>query len=106
MVGQQRNISLPRAQRRQSDTDDVDPVVEVSSEMAMCNGLTQILVRGRDEPEVYVDQLCGADMTEFSVLENPKQPGLKSKAHRRNFVQKERPAVCLFDQATRRRIRA
>ena len=48
VVGEQRDVGLALAQRRQVDRVDVQPVVEVLAEAALLDRRLEVLVGGRD----------------------------------------------------------
>ncbi len=81
------------AERGQREREDRDAVVEVLAERAVLERLQRALVGGRDHPDVHRDLRLPPDPPEPSVLENPKELHLGGRAHLRDLVEEERPAV-------------
>jgi len=67
MLRQKRDVLRALAQVRQPQADDVQPVVEVLAESALPHALLEVLVRGRDHPDVDLDLLVAADAVEGAV---------------------------------------
>ena len=44
VVGQQQNVGLPLAERRDEDSEDVEPVVKVFAKHAVGDGLLEVFV--------------------------------------------------------------
>src|SRR6185369_12161461 len=64
------------AQRGHVNLDDGNAVVEVFPEPASLDLLPEVLVRGRDHPDVGLDVAVGADSTELAGLERAQYPDL------------------------------
>ena len=72
---------------------------QVFSKPAIVYRLREILVGCCDDPDVYLYRLLAAHAEEFALGENPEQPCLLCRLHIADFIQKQRPAVCLFETA-------
>ena len=72
MVHQRRNVLPAVAQRRQFDTEDVEAVEKVRTELTLFNQFFQILVGGGDASEVHFNGLVATDASEFALLQNPQ----------------------------------
>ena len=57
-IGEHRDVDGALAQRRQTDRERVDAVVEVLAEAAVADELIERPVGRRDQPEVDVDRAC------------------------------------------------
>ena len=67
MPRQQRNILAPLAQRRHTDPNDVQPMVEILAEAALAHARFEILVGRGDDAHVDFDLLVAADPVEGAV---------------------------------------
>jgi hypothetical protein len=52
------------------DPQDVQPIVEVASELVVGDHLGEAAVGSRDEPHVYAQRACAAKALEFPLLES------------------------------------
>ena len=73
VLGQQRNVGGPLAQRRQLDVDHVDAVEEVLTETAFGDRFAQVFVGGQDHARVDREGLRAADLLELQILQHPQQ---------------------------------
>ena len=92
MRGEQRDILLAVAQRRQVERDDVEAVEEVFAEAALFDGLLQVDVGGGDDADVDLDFVGAAEMHEAAVLQHAQDLGLHIHAHGADFVEEQRAA--------------
>ena len=98
MLGDERDVLAPLAQRRQVDRNDVDPIEQVFAKTAVGNPLRQILVGRRDHPDVGFHFLEAADAPEFPLLEHAQELHLHHAAHLPDLVQEYRPALRDLDE--------
>ena len=73
VVGQQRHVFEPLAQRRDVDPQHVEPVVEVLAEGALGDLLQQVPLGRGDDPHVGLDGRRAADPLEHLLLDRPEQ---------------------------------
>src|SRR5205823_8776551 len=93
MLGEQRDVVLALAKRRQKQRDDVEAIVEILAEDVLLDRLLHVEVRGRDDLHVALDRLRSADALEFLVLDDAQQLRLRGQRHLPDLVQENRAAV-------------
>src|SRR5262245_25888885 len=106
MIDERGNVVTPFAQRRQLDRNHVEPVEQVLLELAFGDHLAKIAVAGRDHADVDALGPFTAERFELALLEHPQQLRLQRRAHRADFVQEDRAAVCQRELALLGRRRA
>ena len=99
VVGQQEDVVLPLAERRQEDREDVDAVVEVLAEKSRLDERLQVAVGGGDDPHVGLDRAIAAHALELALLQDAEQLDLHGGREVADLVEEERAAVGLFDAA-------
>lgn len=99
MLGQQRNVRDPLAQRRQLDVDYVHPVEQILAKASFGHGPAQILVGREDRPHVDGAGLRSADRLELELLQHAEQLDLHSRAGGADLVEEDRPLVGLRELA-------
>ena len=99
MPGEHVNVFAPLAQRRQTQTDDVQAVEQVLAEHAFFHTLFQVLVCGRNHAYIGFDRAVAAHPVKMPVGQHPQQTGLQIKRHVTNFVQEQRAAIGLLEPA-------
>lgn len=77
MLGQQRQVLAPFAQRRGADLQDVEPVVEVLAERPGIDRRLQVDMGRRQHPHVHLDRPATADPLDLLFLEKAQQVGLQ-----------------------------
>src|SRR6476620_7042013 len=70
---EERQVVEPLAQRLYPHDDRVDAVEEVLPERARGDALLQVLVRGRDEPEVHGNRAPSSEPLDLAALERAQQ---------------------------------
>src|SRR5262245_45628885 len=95
--GQKRNVFRALAQRRQSQREDVQSVIEVAAEPSGANVFRQIAISGCDDPDVNVNRIAAAEPLEFALLQHAQQHYLQLRRQLSDLVQKERAAVRLLE---------
>ena len=93
MLGQQRDVAWPVAQRRHGDRDDVQPEVEVLAESRGADLGRQILVGRGQHAHVHPHACCPADRLDDLLLQRAQDLGLRLQAHVADLVEKQRAAV-------------
>src|SRR5437763_622465 len=98
-VRQQEDVVAPLTQRRQRDLDAANAVIEVLAKTSFLDGLIELAIRRRHDPDVGGTVRRLADTPELAVLEETQQLRLSGERHLANLVEKERPAVGRLDQS-------
>ena len=78
--------------------DDVQAVVQVLAEGPLLHFLFQVLVGGRQDPDVHGDFGGAADPEKVSFLEHPEQLHLHGRGHFGDFIQQDRAPGGHFQQ--------
>ena len=97
--GQRRDVLFSFPERRQKDGDDVQAEEEVLAEQSVPDGLFEIPVRGRDDPDVELPDPGVADPAAFPFLEKAEQLDLRRQGDLSDFVEEERAAVGGLEEA-------
>ena len=92
-LDQQRQVFLALAQRRQSEREDVQPVVEIFAQLALLHRRRRIDVGGGDH--AHVDRLLGAPAQppETAFLEDAEQLHLRRRRHLADLVEEQGAAI-------------
>ena len=69
MLGEQRDVALACAQRRQGDHFERQPVEQIGAELALVDLRRKILVGGRDDAHVDRDRLGRADAGDLAIFD-------------------------------------
>ena len=101
LLGHQRNILAPLAQRRQMQAHDVEPVQQIGAELAARDLRVEILMRRRDHARIGAHQLAPADAIELARREHAQQPRLQRQRHVADLVEKQRAAGGLLEASRR-----
>ncbi len=72
VIGEERRVALPVAERGERDRHAVQSEKEVLPELFFGDGLVQVLVRSRDYPHVDPDGFLSADPVELLFLYDAK----------------------------------
>ena len=78
--------------------DDVQPVVEVLAEAPLAHRRAQVLVGGRDQPQVDLHG-APAQPLDLALLQHPQQLHLHVRGDLADLVQEQRAAVGLHEAA-------
>src|SRR5438309_272298 len=73
--------------------DTVEPEEEVFTEGSGFDSLQEVLVSGRDHPDVHLDRPRASYAIELPVLEKAQELGLKAWLHVADLVQEDCPTV-------------
>ena len=106
MIGQHRDIAFARAQRRQGDDLEAQPVEQVGAEAPGVGGGGQVLIGRRDDADIHPHRARGADARHFAIFDDAQQPFLRRHRQRAQFVQEQRAAVGFFEPPGARAIGA
>src|SRR5205814_3986440 len=83
--------SLP--ERRKTNREDVQTIVEIGAESLLPHGSLQIPVRRRDHADVYRAGMGGSDSFELALLDDSKELWLELERQITDLVEKQRSAV-------------
>ena len=95
-------ILLPLAQGRGFDDTDDQPPIEVFTEPSRRHLFLEVLVSGRDDPEVDLDRVggtIGSHPYHLPLLQDTRQAYLHRRAQVGNLVEEEHTAVGLLEDA-------
>ena len=87
------------AQRRHPDREHVEAVVEVLAELAVLDQLDHVAVGRRDQAEVDLDRLLGADRIDLAFLQRAQQLHLRVERQLADLVEEQRAAVGFLELA-------
>ena len=87
------------AQRRHGDAHDVEAEAQVGAEPPGVDLVSQAPVGRRDDPHVDPPRKVLADAPHFALLQHAQQLGLRARRQLADFVEEERAAVGLLEQA-------
>ena len=99
MIGEQQDVRFALAQRRHEDREHVEPVEQILPERAATDRRLEILVGGRDHPDVDFQWLGAAKPLEFPLLEDPQQLHLGAEVDVADLVEQQRSAVGQLEAA-------
>ena len=106
MLGEQRDVVAPLAQRRDVQRHHAQAVEQVLAEAALAHGGVEVAVGGRDDAHVDVLGFARPDRRHLAALEHAQQLGLEVDRHVADLVEEERAAVRLAEAPGARRHRA
>src|SRR5690606_34091195 len=89
VLGEQRDVAVALAQRRQVHADDVQAVEEVLPEAARLDLLLDVAVARGDDADVGVERLRAAHALVLALLEHPQQPDLHRRLHLGDLVEEQ-----------------
>jgi hypothetical protein len=102
MLRELEHVALALAKRREMDVEHLDAKVQILAELTRAHGLIEIAVRRRDDARVEQDLARSAERPHPALLKNPEQLRLQVERHVADFVEKQRPASRLLEQADAR----
>ena len=87
------------AQGRHPDGEDVQPIIEILAEAAVVDQIDQVLIGGRDQPDIDLDRLLAADGIDLAVLQGAQQLDLGFERQFADLVEEERAPIGLDELA-------
>ena len=93
VLGEQRDVAAPLAERGQRERHHVQPVEEVLAEAPLLHHALEVAVGGGEHAHVHPDQLVAADALEGALLERAQQLHLELGRHVADLVEEHRAAV-------------
>src|SRR6266536_4133595 len=106
MPGEARDVLQPLSQGRKDDGKDVEAVIEGGAEVLLAHGPLEVAIRGRDQPDVYLQRLSPADALELAGLQHAQELRLQLQWKIADLVEKERAPVGELESADLPRERA
>ena len=94
VLGQHGNVFAPVSQGRDLDRNHVQTVEQILLELAIGDHLPQIAIRRGDHAHVDLLASFGAQRLELALLQHAQQLRLQHRAHRPDFIEQDRAAVC------------
>ncbi len=98
MGRQERDILSSLPQRRKGDGYDIESVEEVLSEASVFHERFQELIRGGDHPHIHLDVSRFSHPFNLVFLEESQELRLHGEAEIAYLIEKDRPAVRLFEE--------
>ena len=99
MADQQGNVLRPVAQRRQRDLQHLQAVIEILAETLGGDFGFQVAIGGGDDAHIDGDFLLRTNRPDTPLLQHPQQLGLGGQRQFGNFVEKQRTAPGVVEQA-------
>src|SRR5437868_2784636 len=96
MPHQHRNIALAFSQRRHTNGEDIEPVIQVTAKLFFRHALSQVAIRGSNQAYVYANGASAAQSFELLVLQHAQQLRLELQRDISYFVQKQTALVSQF----------
>ena len=93
MLDQQRQIVHALTQCRELDSKPVQPVVEIGTELPVCDHLFQIAGGGGDDPNVGLGGQIAAYPLEPLLLQDSQDLALHEGSHVADFIQNSVPPL-------------
>ena len=93
VIGEERDVVGPIAQRRHEDRDHVQAEVQVLAKPGRANLRSQVFVGGSEHADVHPDAGRATDRLDDLLLQRPQHLGLRLQAHVADFVEEQRAAV-------------
>ena len=97
MLGEDRNIALAVAQRRQGDDLEAQPVEQVGAEAAFLDQPRQMLVGGSDDPDVDLERPARSDPRHLAIFDRAQQPILGRARQGGELVEEQGAAIGLLE---------
>src|SRR5688572_18174645 len=100
MIGEQWYVLYSFPQRRNRYLNDVEPIVQILTQLLVSNGLARVPVRSRDEAHINYCILCLAPHATYdSILKHSQHLRLERHRHLGQLVEEQRSAVSQLEQA-------
>ena len=97
MFSEQRDVTRPRAKRRQRDHLKAQPVEQIGAEAALLHQPRQMLVGCSDDAYVDADWLGRADAGDLAIFDRAQQPILRRRRQAGEFVEEQGAAIGLLE---------
>ena len=99
VLDERRDVLAALAQRRNLDAEDVEPVVEIVAERALCHDLREVAVGGGDDAHVDLDRRRRADRQDLLRFDGAQQLHLQVERQIADLVEEDRAAARALEQA-------
>ena len=100
MTDQHGDILASVRDRRQSNLNPAQSVVEIFSQAPLVDHHLRFAVRGRDEANIHPLRLLSPDRPHFAVVDHAEQLCLKPRIEGLEFIEKKHPFVGLAQQTS------
>ena len=101
MIDEQGHIALTLAQRRQGYFDHAQAIVQIGTETALIDKVSNILIRSSQKTHVKLMRLGRPKARDALFLNDAQQAHLQIEGHFANLVQKQRSAFGRFNLSDR-----
>jgi hypothetical protein len=91
-------VRRPLPQRGDLDRQNLEPVVEVCSELSLFHHCMQVPIGGRNDPDTHRDLSIFANTKHAVLLQEAQEHGLHAIVQLANLVEEEDPTFCGTDQ--------
>src|SRR6516165_365233 len=92
MLRQRDNVFPAFAKRRKANLNDIEPVIQIETKLALLDRVGELSVRGGHHADVHLNIAYATQPPEGLLFQNPKQLGLQHDRHLADLVQENRPA--------------
>src|SRR5262245_13408748 len=99
MPREQRNVFDAIAQRGNGDREDRQPEVQILAELPASDGLLQVAIGCRDDPDVDLDARRASQSIERPLFERAEDLALDWHRHLADLVEEDRAAVSQLELA-------
>ena len=96
---QHRNIVRPLAERRDPEIHDIQTIIEILAQLALCHQLLRRLIDRRNDTSLHRDILRSADAADIVFLQNAQQLALQIVRHRTDLIQQQGTPARLLKQS-------
>ena len=96
MAGEERDIFLALAQRRDHERNHVEAVEKIFAKISLGDFFFQIFVGGGNDAHIDGDGIVAAHRDEALLLERAQNFGLRLQAHVADFIEEQRAAIGAF----------
>jgi hypothetical protein len=90
---QQWDILYTLPQRRDSDWEDIEAIIQIRTKFFLLNQLPQILIRGGDHPHIDRNYAAASQPLDLLFLEDAQEFGLEFEREISDFIEKQRSSV-------------
>src|SRR5581483_11494935 len=99
VLGEERDVLAPIAERRHRHLEDVEAEEEVGPEAPVADHVVQVAVSRGDDPDVDLDGVAAADAPDLALLEGAEELRLHRGRHVADLVDEERAAMRALEEA-------
>jgi hypothetical protein len=89
VTDERRDVLAPRAERRDFDVDDVQPIEEIGAEAATADLGIHVAIGGRDQADVDGNRARGAERRDLALLDCAQELRLQGERDLADLVEEE-----------------